>query len=162
MIHETDMAENLQEEVVNTSFYFPNRIYIRLILNKALYDLFKGRRLNIYYFHLFGCTGYILNKKVHLKKFDVEDQKFILLGYCEHLKAYKVYNLETNIVKESIHIKFDDKESDNQISELVDSFVEIEFTAEPETSSVPNGTSDALKHVELSDDPKFVAPSDTP
>jgi len=31
-----------------------------------------------------------------------------------------VYNSQTNTVKESIHNKFDDKEPDNQMSELVD------------------------------------------
>lgn len=40
-------------------------------------------------------------------------------------KAYKVYNYETKKVKESIYIKFDDKEPDNEMSELFESFSEI-------------------------------------
>jgi hypothetical protein len=35
-----------------------------------------------------------------------------------------VYNSETYIVEESIHIKFDDKEPNNKILELVESFVD--------------------------------------
>lgn len=32
-----------------------------------------------------------------------------MLGYYERSKCYKVYNTETEIVKESNHVKFDDK-----------------------------------------------------
>jgi len=38
-----------------------------------------------------------------------------------------VYISETNIVEKSILIKFDDKEPNNQISELVDSFADIKI-----------------------------------
>jgi len=44
------------------------------------------------YFHQFGCTYYILNNKLYLKKFDTKAQRGIFLGYSERLKAYKVYN----------------------------------------------------------------------
>jgi hypothetical protein len=36
-----------------------------------------------------------------------------------------VYNSETKTVEESIDIKFDDKESDNKMLELVESFADI-------------------------------------
>lgn len=36
--------------------------------------------------------------------------------------AYIAYNFKINTVEELIHIKFDDKDSDNQMLKLVDSF----------------------------------------
>lgn len=39
--------------------------------------------------------------------------------------TYKVYNSETKMVEESIHINFDDKELDNKMLELVESFSEF-------------------------------------
>jgi len=42
-------------------------------------------------------------------------------------KAYIIYNSETNIFEESIHINFDDK-----MSELVDSLSNLEIRAKPE------------------------------
>jgi len=83
------------------------------ILNKTSYEHFKWRRPSISYLHQFGCTCYILNNIVYLKKFDAKSHKSIVLGYFEHSKVYIVYNSETNIVIESIHIKLDDEESDN-------------------------------------------------
>jgi len=99
MIHETYMAKYFWTEVVNTACYVQNRIYIRHILNKTSYELFKGRRPNISYFQKFGCTCYILDNKVYLKKFDFKAQKVIFLGYSERSKTYKVYNSETNTRK---------------------------------------------------------------
>lgn len=77
------------------------------------------------YFHQFGCKCYILNNKVYLKKFNAKSQKGIFLGYSERSKAYRVYNFETKMVEESIHIKFDDKEPNSKMLDLVQSFSEI-------------------------------------
>ena len=56
MIHENSLAKHFWAEAVNTTCYVQNRIYIRPILNKTTYELFKGRKPNISYFHQFGCT----------------------------------------------------------------------------------------------------------
>ena len=90
------------------------------LLNKTTYELFEGRKPNISYFHQFGCTCYILNNKVYLKKFDAKAQKGIFLGYSERSKAYRLYNSETLCVEESIHVRFDDKEPGDETPEQVD------------------------------------------
>jgi len=83
MIHENNLAKHFWTEAVNTSCYVQNRIYIRPILEKTAYELFKERRPNISYFHQFGCNCYILNNKLYLKKFDAKAQRGISLGYSE-------------------------------------------------------------------------------
>jgi len=92
MINENNLAKHFRAEAVNTTCYVQNRIYIRPILEKTAYALFKGRRPNISYFHQFGCTCYILNNKFYLKKFDAKAPRGIFLGYSKRSKAYKVYN----------------------------------------------------------------------
>jgi len=109
VLHETDIAKKFWANAVNTTCYVHNRIYIRPILNKTTYELFKGRKPSIAYFHQFSCTCYVLNNKVYLTKFDVKAQKCIFLGYSERSKAYIVYNSETKMVEEFIHIRFYDK-----------------------------------------------------
>ena len=125
----------------NTACYVQNRIYIRPILNKTAYELFKGKKPSVSYFHQFGCTCYILNTKVHLKKFDAKAYKGIFIGYSERSKAYRVYNSETHTVEESMHIKFDDKQPD-KLSELVENFADIQLSddeeSEPEEISGPS------------------------
>jgi len=135
MIHENNFAKHFWAEAVNTTCYIQNKIYIRPILVKTAYELFKGRRPNISYFHQFGCTCYILNTKLYLKKFDTKAQRGIFLGYSERSKAYRVYNSETLHVEESMHVKFDNKEPGNETPEQGESFADIqdsEDTPEPD------------------------------
>jgi len=139
MIHENNLAKHLWAEVVNTACYVQNRIYIRPILEKTTYELFKGRRPNISYFHEFGCTCYILNNKLYLKKFDAKAQRGIFLVYSERSKAYKVYNSETHCVEESMHVKFDDKEPGNETPERDESVADIQV---PEDTSEPDQTAE--------------------
>jgi hypothetical protein len=115
MMHETKLAKYFWAEAVNTACYIQDRIYIRPILNKITYELFRGRKPSISYFHQFGCTCYILINKVYLKKFDAKACKRIFIGYSKRSKASRVYNSETNTVEESIHVRFDDKEPDSLI-----------------------------------------------
>jgi len=123
-----NLAKHFWAEVVNTTCYVQNRIYIRPILEKTAYELFKGRRPNISHFHQFGCTCYILNNKLYLEKFHAKVQREIFLGYSERSKAYRVYNSETLCVKESMHVKFDDKEPGSETLEQDESCADIQIT----------------------------------
>jgi len=140
MIHENNLAKHFWAEAVNTTCYVQNRIYIRPILEKTAYELFKGRRPYISYFHQFGCTCYILNKKLYIKKFDAKAQRGIFLGYLERSKAYRVYNSETFCVEKSMHLKFDDKEPGSKTSYQDESFADIQAT---EDTSEPDQTEES-------------------
>ena len=137
MIYENNLVKHFWAEAVNTTCYVQNRIYIRPILEKSTYELFKGRRPNISYFHQFGCTCYILNNKLYLKKFDAKSQRGIFLGY--------LYNSETLCVEESMHVKFDDKEPENETPEQDESVADIQV---PEDTLEPDQTAEYEKILE--------------
>jgi len=106
-------------------------------MEKTAYELFKGRTPNISFFHQFGCTCYILNNKLYLKKFDAKAQRGIFIGYSERSKAYRVYNSERLCVEESMHVKFDDKEPGSETPEQDESYADIQAT---EDTSEPDQT----------------------
>jgi len=65
---------------------------IRLILNKTLYELFKGQKPNIMHLRVFGCKCYVHNNgKDALGKIDRRSDEAIFLGYSLQSKAYKVF-----------------------------------------------------------------------
>lgn len=68
---------------------------LKRIFNKTSIELWKNRKSNISYCHIFGCYCYILNHKDNLEKFDSRSDKGIFLGYSTTTKAYGVYNLRT-------------------------------------------------------------------
>ena len=136
MINETNVAKIFWAEAINTACYIQNRISIRPILEKTPYELWKNRKPNISYFHPFGCTCYMLNTKNYLNKFDSKAQKCIMLGYSERSRGYRVYNTETQIVEESISVRFDDKlDSEKSKQNEVFAGIEIEFAGSEDNSS---------------------------
>lgn len=77
-----------------------------------------------------------MNNKVYLKKFDVKAQKSVFLGYSDRSKAYRVYNSETKMVEESVHVKFYDKRPNHDTSEPFESFADMQVSEEhPEVGS---------------------------
>ena len=71
MLYKNNLPRYFWAEAVNTSCYSLNRALIRPILKKTPYELWKVRKPNIGYFHVFGCKCYIHNnRKDNLVKFD--------------------------------------------------------------------------------------------
>ncbi|KAL8088255.1 hypothetical protein AgCh_038146 [Apium graveolens] len=77
---------------------------------KTPYEMVKKKKPNLKYFHVFGCKCFVL--KTHpeqLSKFDLKADEGIFVGYPLSTKAFRVYNLRTRVVMESINVSFDDK-----------------------------------------------------
>ncbi|KAI4310665.1 hypothetical protein MLD38_035625 [Melastoma candidum] len=109
IICESKVPHNLWVEAVNTEYYISNRVVIRPKLDKTPYELLRGRKPNIFYFHPFGSVCYIWRpSKDNLGKFDAKSDEGIFLGYSTTSKAYRVLNKRTSKIEESINVKIDD------------------------------------------------------
>ena len=115
MLNEKNLPKYFWAEAVNTSYYVLNRVLLRSILKKTLYELWKNKKPNIGYFKVFGCKCFILNTKDNLGKFDAKLDVGIFLGYSTSSKAFRVFNKRTMVVEESIHVIF--YESNNSLQE---------------------------------------------
>ena len=108
MLNSKKLSSKLQAKVVNTACYTINRVYLRPSTTKTPYEIWKAKKLNLSYFHIFGCICYILNDKEQLGKFQPKSDKSIFLGYSLNSRAYRVYNLHTQTIMESINVVIDD------------------------------------------------------
>jgi len=109
LLNETNLSKYFWANAVNAACYVLNRVLIRQILKKTPYELFKGRKPNIYHFRVFGCKCFILNNgKDNLGKFDSKADEGIFLGYSSHSHAYRAYNKRTMLIEEIVHITFDE------------------------------------------------------
>ena len=85
-----------------------------------------GEENHVYHTSIFFfCTCYILNNKDNLQKFDEILDMAIFLSYSLSSKAYKIYNLWTQVVEESMHVVFD--EHDNTLEKRRISYLEEEL-----------------------------------
>ena len=96
MLSDSNLPKYFWADAVSTACFVSNRVNIRPILNKTPYELFKGIKPNIYFFHIFGCKCFILNNdKDNMGKFDEKSDEGIFLGYSLSSKAYRIYNKRT-------------------------------------------------------------------
>ncbi|KAK1564958.1 hypothetical protein Q3G72_015605 [Acer saccharum] len=75
MLLSNNVPRNLWAEAVNTACYIGNRIFLRPDTRQASYELWKGRKPNVSYFHTFGSKCYILNDCDQLGKFDARSDE---------------------------------------------------------------------------------------
>ncbi|KAL8125543.1 hypothetical protein AgCh_012997 [Apium graveolens] len=117
MLEESKLLIYFWAEAVNCACYTQNISLINQAKCMTPYQLFKRRKPTLNFLHVFGCKCYILrNQPDHKGKFDAKADEGIFVGYSAG-KSYRVYNLRTNIVMESVHVVFDDKKIDGLTDE---------------------------------------------
>ena len=70
----------------------------------------------------------ILNTKDNLGKFDAKSNVGIFLGYSSSSKTYRVFNKKTMVVKESVHVVFDESNESLERRESVNDDVGLDFS----------------------------------
>ncbi|CAN1334246.1 Retrovirus-related Pol polyprotein from transposon TNT 1-94 [Linum perenne] len=136
MLLDHQTPKHFWAEAVSTACYVLNRTLIRKPMNKTPYELFKAKTPNLSYFHPFGCRCFVLNTNSQKGKFDERSNKAIFLGYSQSSKAYRIFNLRTSKVEESIHVVFDDNTpiSNSTLHEDDESFSLFRPSADSEPS----------------------------
>ena len=130
MLNENSLPKYFWAEAVNTACYVLNHVLIRPNFNKTPYELWKHRKPNIGYFKVFGCKCFILNTKNNLGKFDPKSNVGIFLGYSNSSKGYRVYNKNTLVVEESMHVTFDESNPSSTEKVVVDNDVDEDLQKE--------------------------------
>ncbi|GJV23368.1 retrovirus-related pol polyprotein from transposon TNT 1-94 [Tanacetum coccineum] len=87
---------------------------------KTPHETFRGRKLSLEYFKVFGSKCFILNTKDYLTKFDPKLYEGVFLRYSQNSKAYVVLNKHTMKVEESLNVTFDESPILTKLSPLVD------------------------------------------
>nr|GEZ21091.1 putative ribonuclease H-like domain-containing protein [Tanacetum cinerariifolium] len=83
-----------------------SRVSITNPHSKTPYELLSGKVPNIRHLKPFGCQVTILNTSDHLGKFEGKANDGFLVGYVAHSKAYRVYNLSSKKVEETLNLRY--------------------------------------------------------
>lgn len=92
MLNTKNMAYNWWAEVANTAVHIIDKVFLRAIMDKIAYEIWKGRKAKLNYFHVFGRKCYILRDREHLGKFDTRGDEWIFLGYSINSHTFCVFN----------------------------------------------------------------------
>ncbi|GJT81383.1 putative ribonuclease H-like domain-containing protein [Tanacetum coccineum] len=97
--------QNSVAERINRTL-IENRVLVVKPHNKTPDELFRGRTPALSFMRPFGCHVTILNTLDYLGKFDGKSDEGFFVGYSLNSKAFRVYNIRTKKVEESLHIRF--------------------------------------------------------
>ncbi|GJR03659.1 retrovirus-related pol polyprotein from transposon TNT 1-94 [Tanacetum coccineum] len=95
-------------EAVATACFTQNRSIIHTRHNKTPYELLRGRKPNVEYFHVFGSLCYPTNNRDDLGKMKPKADIGVFIGYSETSRGFQIYNRRTKKIMETIHVKFDE------------------------------------------------------
>nr|GEZ81523.1 ribonuclease H-like domain-containing protein [Tanacetum cinerariifolium] len=106
MLVDSKLPTMFWTKAISTACYVLNRVSITNPHNKTPYELLSGKVPNIRHLKPFGCQVTILNTSDHLGKFERKANDGFLVGYAAHSKAYRVYNLTSKKVKETLNLRY--------------------------------------------------------
>ncbi|RVW62744.1 Retrovirus-related Pol polyprotein from transposon TNT 1-94 [Vitis vinifera] len=93
------------ESALLTACHILNRIPMK---KKEIspYELWKGRKPNIGYFKVWGCLAYCKKTDPNKTKLGPRAIKCAFVGYASNSKAYRLLDLESNVIIESREVEF--------------------------------------------------------
>ena len=141
MLNSKKLTKRLWAEAINTACYIINRVFLRPGTSKTSYEIWKGKKPSVAYFHVFGCVCYILRDRENLGKFDAKSDEDVFIGYSTNSRAYRVYNMRTQTVMESANVVIDDARDFSEFSteEEIERFID-EPTEKHEEACVSDTT----------------------
>jgi hypothetical protein len=75
---------------------------------KIPFEAYHGKKLPVGFFRMFGCLGFVKDKKLALKKLDDRTTLMVFIGYSEGAKAYRMLEPSTGRMHVSHNIVFDE------------------------------------------------------
>ncbi|GJV54055.1 integrase, catalytic region, zinc finger, CCHC-type containing protein [Tanacetum coccineum] len=100
--------EFLWAKAIATACFTQNRSIVHTRYNKTPYEMIRGRKPNIPYFHVFGSLCYLTNDRDNLGKMKPMADIGIFIGYSESSRGFHIYNRQTKKIMETIDVKFDE------------------------------------------------------
>jgi hypothetical protein len=108
MMAEFKSPYNFWAEAINTSCHLSNRTYLCPLLGKTPYELLVSKKPTLNYIRVFGCKCHVYIKGTRLSKFDSRTFEGIFVGYAANSHTYRIYNISTGCVEESMNVEFDE------------------------------------------------------
>ena len=105
MLMHSELPFNLWGEALLSACHIMNRIPLKTT-SISPYEKWKGRPPSIGYFRVWGCVVYYKNMDPKRTKLGPRGIRCAFIGYAPNNKAYRLLNLESNVIVESKDVEF--------------------------------------------------------
>ncbi|KAL0117644.1 hypothetical protein PUN28_008796 [Cardiocondyla obscurior] len=100
------LPNSLWAEAVNTAAYLRNRCATKCLDSTTPFEAWTQRKPYVGFFRTIGSKTIALNKNQRGKKFQPKGDEYLLVGYSEESKAYRLWKPGTKTVIKARDVKF--------------------------------------------------------
>ncbi|CAG9132679.1 unnamed protein product [Plutella xylostella] len=108
LLFEAELDKKFWAEAANTAVYLKNRS-IASGIEKTPYEMWFSRKPDLQHLRVFGSTVMVHIPKEKRTKWDKKSMRHILVGYCDNVKGYRIYNPVNNQVSTSSDVVIQEK-----------------------------------------------------
>jgi len=103
---QTNFPESLWAEAINTATYLRNRCATKSLDGITPFEAWTQHKPYVGFFRTIGSKAIALNKNRRGKKFQPKGEEYLLVGYSEESKAYRLWKPGTRTVIKARDVKF--------------------------------------------------------
>lgn len=100
------LPNSLWAEAINTATFLRNRCPTKSLENKTPYEAWFDEKPYVGFLRIIGSKAVALNKSGRCKKFDPKGHEYILVGYSQESKAYRLWRQGTKTIIKARDVKF--------------------------------------------------------
>lgn len=151
MVH-SGVQQNLWAEAINTAAYLRNRCPTKILNDRTPYEIWFGRKPNIQHLRTFGTYAVALNK-AGTGKFEAKGKGYIMVGYSQVAKAYRLYDKDNHSIIERRDVLFEEDAINNDRLVAPSEYVMIDVEGnEPKQSDYADTTRPIVDDVPSDED----------
>lgn len=106
MLLQSGVPDSLWAEAINTAAYIRNRCPTKLLENLTPMEAWSFEKPYVGFMRIFGSKVIALEKKPFRGKFEPKGKKYILVGYSQESKAYRLWTPGTKTVIKRRDVRF--------------------------------------------------------
>jgi len=124
---QAELPQSLWAEAINTATFLRNRCPTKSLDDKTPYEAWFGEKPYVGFLRIIGSKVIALNKSGRCKKFDPKGLEYVLVGYSQESKAYRLWRRNTNTVIKARDVKFFEIVNEKLSSDI---FIDLENSKE--------------------------------
>ncbi|KAH9722428.1 hypothetical protein KPL70_006731 [Citrus sinensis] len=148
MILNAKLPNNLWGEALLTACHIHNRI-TSLKTHISPYEIWKGRKPNLMYLRVWGCLAFYKIHDPKSSKLSARGIKSVFVGYAENSKAYRLLDLDSNVIVESRDVEFIENKFQHDSNIESESIIDQPCVNTPVTSTNNNKRKESTTSFEL-------------
>lgn len=106
MLLQSGVPHSLWAEAINTAAYIRNRCPTKALENSTPIEAWSTEKPYVGFMRIFGSKVIVLEKKPFRGKFEPKGKKYILVGYSQESKAYRLWTPGTKTVVKRRDVRF--------------------------------------------------------